>query len=352
MTDRDSTTLAFDIESYAFDLPVEAIAQAPADAREASRLLVLEGSSAAHTRFAELPTLLRGDEVLVVNDTRVVPARLLGRKESGGQVELLVLPPGPDDGPTDRACMCRTSRPLREGARVLLPGDRSVTVVATLGGGRVRVDFAADPVTVLEACGQVPLPPYIRREAGPNPADLQRYQTVYAGAPGAVAAPTAGLHFTPTLLEEVAARGVPVLRVTLHVGPGTFEPVRATDLREHAVGGENVTISEETAAALAHARREGRRVLAVGTTTVRTLEGSVDEAGAVRAGSRRVDLTIRPGHAFRVVDQLVTNFHLPRSSLLVLVAAFAGRERVLSAYADAVARGYRFYSYGDAMLIR
>ena len=341
-----------DLGAYDFALPATAIAQTPADRREASRLLLLErtGALADDTVFAQLPALLRGDEVLVVNDTRVVPARLLGLKETGGQVELLSLPPTPDDGPDERTCMSRTSRALKPGARVLLAEGHAVTVTASLGGGRVRVRFDGDPWAVLEAVGRIPLPPYIRRAAG-DP-DRDRYQTVYAGPRGAVAAPTAGLHFTPALLDAVAARGVPVLRVTLHVGPGTFEPVRSDDLRTHAVEPEHVTISEETASALAAARREGRRVLAVGTTTTRTLEGAADPDGTVRPGDRRVDLTILPGYRFRVVEQLVTNFHLPRSSLLVLVSAFAGRERVLGAYDQAVARGYRFYSYGDAMLIR
>lgn len=340
-----------DLDAYDFALPPDAVAQVPCDRRDGSRLLVMprDGGTLAHERFASLPELLRGDEVVVVNDTRVVPARLVGSKASGGRVELLVLPPAPDDAPGERTCMTRASRPLKPGDVVRLPGERVVTVTATLGGGRARVTFAGDPWAVLDAAGRVPLPPYIKRDAGEP--DRERYQTVYAGPKGAVAAPTAGLHFTPGILDALGSRGIPVLRVTLHVGPGTFEPVRSGDLRAHAVEPEHAHVPEETADALADARRAGRRVLAVGTTTVRVLEGSADE-GAVRAGHRRVDLTIRPGHRFGVVDGLITNFHLPRSSLLVLVSAFAGRERVLSAYSEAVARGYRFYSYGDAMLIR
>ena len=347
-----------DLAAYDFALPPEAIAQAPCDRRDASRLLVLSREAApnasphalAHDRFTSFPDLLRGDEVIVVNDTRVVPARLLGAKETGGHVELLVLPPSPDDAAGERTCMSRSSRPLKAGTPIRLSGDHAVMVTAALGGGRVRVAFEGDPWAVLEAAGQVPLPPYIHRDAGAP--DRERYQTVYAGPKGAVAAPTAGLHFTPALLDAVGARGVPVLRVTLHVGPGTFEPVRIEDLRGHSVEPEQTCISEETADALADARRAGRRVLAVGTTTVRTLEGAADPDGSVRPGAHRVNLTIRPGYRFRVVESLVTNFHLPRSSLLVLVSTFAGRERVIAAYNEAVAQGYRFYSYGDAMLIR
>lgn len=341
-----------DLGAYDFALPPESIAQAPCDRRDASRLLVLgrDGAPLGHDRFASLPDLLRGDEVVVVNDTRVVPARLIGAKETGGQVELLVLPPSPDDAPGERTCMSRSSRPLKAGTPILLAGDHRVTISAALGGGRVRIAFDGDPWAVLDAVGQVPLPPYIHRD--PSDPDRERYQTIYAGPKGAVAAPTAGLHFTPAVLDALAARDIPVLRITLHVGPGTFEPVRTDDLRAHAVEPEQVHIPEATADALATARAAGRRVLAVGTTTVRTLEGSADPDGTVRPGAHRVDLTIRSGYRFRVVESLVTNFHLPRSSLLVLVSTFAGRERVLAAYTEAVAQGYRFYSYGDAMLIR
>ena len=348
---------AFELDSYAFELPAGSIAQSPSPDREQSRLMVMDRGERAllHTRFAELVAMLRGDEVLVVNDTRVVKARLRGTKESGGQVELLVLPPAAGDRPDARTCMSRASKPLRPGARVQLSTGATVTIAEALGGGRVRVDFSAagPPDEVMEANGEVPLPPYIHRGSdGPADVDEQRYQTVYARERGAVAAPTAGLHFTPQVLAALSERGIPVLRVTLHVGPGTFEPVRVSDLRDHRVEAEHAEVSEETAERLAEARREGRTVVAVGTTSVRTLEGFADEQGHVHAGRRAVDLTIRPGYAFRAVESLITNFHLPRSSLLVLVSAFAGRERVLSAYAEAVARGYRFYSYGDAMWIR
>jgi len=246
------------------------------------------------------------------------------------------------------------ARHAPSGATVLLAdGAARATVLAHLGRGRVRLqlDWPGSIEDLLASHGLPPLPPYIRRYRKPGGEDWTRYQTVYATRPGAVAAPTAGLHFTPELLARLVAQGVECHRVTLHVGPGTFRPVTVARLADHRVEAERFQVDVETAAALTRARREGRRVVAVGTTTVRALESVTDDGGCVRAGSGATDLTIVPGHRFRAVDLLLTNFHLPRSSLLLLVAAFAGRERVLGAYAHAVATGYRFYSYGDAMLV-
>jgi S-adenosylmethionine:tRNA ribosyltransferase-isomerase len=347
------------LDDFDFDLPPERIAQRPATHREQARLMALDKrrERLGHHRVADLPELLRGDEIVVVNDTRVVPARLLLDKPTGGRVELLVLPTSPGSPMRERVAMYRSSRPLVAGTELALgEGHGHIEVLEVLGGGRVRVEFhSEEPVEiVLDRHGHIPLPPYIARDPshGPDAQDRQRYQTLFAAHPGAVAAPTAGLHFSAELLARVEAVGVPVVQITLHVGAGTFQPVRVADLREHSVEEEHYAISAETAERIAAARREGRRVLAVGTTTVRTLESAAAEGRTVRAGSGTAALTIVPGYDFRVVDALMTNFHLPRSSLLALVCAFAGREQVLRAYQEAIAEEYRFYSYGDAMLIQ
>lgn len=348
------------VSDFEFDLPEDAIAQRPAARREASRLLVMPragGDALAHRHFADLPELLRGDELLVFNDTRVVPARLGGRKASGGRVELLALAPA-DDDPRAFIALGRSAKPLRAGAEVLLDGDDTVAVelLASLGGGTWRARLPAGFGTLwelLDARGEIPLPPYIARPEGPGADDAERYQTVWAREPGAVAAPTAGLHFSEELLAGIAARGVATARVTLHVGPGTFLPVRVERLADHRMHAERYRVGEEAAAAIAAARRDGRPVVAVGTTVVRTLEAvAAATGGEVVPAEGETDIFITPGHRFRAVDQLITNFHLPGSTLLMLVSAFAGRERVLAAYREAVARGYRFYSYGDGMWLR
>ena len=342
---------------YDYELPPELIAQAPAERRDASRLLVVDRVTGAPSdrRFADVVDLLPQDAVLVVNDTRVIPARLRARKPSGGAVELLLLEPvrpGAFDGPW--IALARSSKPLRAGAALALtdgtvvrvvtpraPGDRDATLVVTLEG-------AADPLDLLDRLGEVPLPPYIERTPGASSAaDRERYQTVYAAHPGAAAAPTAGLHFTPELLAALEARGVTRAALTLHVGLGTFAPVRDDDLRAHRMHSERFTIPPATAALVA----SGRPVVAVGTTVVRALEAAATAPRTVTAGPGATDLFIGPDHTFRAVDHLVTNFHLPGSTLLVLVSAFAGRDRVLAAYRHAVAARYRFFSYGDAMLL-
>jgi S-adenosylmethionine:tRNA ribosyltransferase-isomerase len=350
----DSAALVAD-ELAAFDyaLPPERIAQEPAEPRDAARLLVVGGPGRAlrDARVADLGAFLAPGDCLVVNDTRVVPARLLGRLPGrAGVAEVLLLHQAGDEWEV----LLRPARHCPVGATIVLAEGRARATVSArepFGRGRVRLDWSGPIEELLAAHGLPPLPPYLRRHRAPAREDWARYQTVYARRPGAVAAPTAGLHFTPALLDALAARGIEIHGITLHVGPGTFRPVRAARLLEHRVEAERFEVPAGTAIALTRARREGRRVVAVGTTTVRALESAVGDDGALAPAAGWTTLTIVPGHRFRAVDALLTNFHLPRSSLLLLVSAFAGRERVLAAYAHAVAAGYRFYSYGDAMLL-
>jgi S-adenosylmethionine:tRNA ribosyltransferase-isomerase len=335
-----------------YALPEELIAQAPLARRDDARLLVLSRTTGAleHRRVSELPELAT-PSLVVLNDTRVFPARLRGVKASGGKVELLLLERLSPEGAEERwLALGKASKGLRPGARIAIAGGLSAEVIERRDDA-VVVDLRADgPVmAAIERAGEVPLPPYIRREAAE--ADVERYQTVYATSPGAVAAPTAGLHFSPELLAALEARGHRFARVTLHVGPGTFRPVKAERLEDHPMHDERYEVPEATAAAIAEAKREGRPVLAVGTTVVRTLESAATEDGAVRPGARRTRLFIYPPHRFRVVDALITNFHLPRSTLLALVMAFGGVEPLRRAYEEAVRARYRFFSYGDAMLI-
>jgi S-adenosylmethionine:tRNA ribosyltransferase-isomerase len=343
-----------DLALFDYDLPPELIAQEPADPRDASRLLVLDRATGTldDRRFADLPELLRAGDCLVANQTRVMPARLLGTTETGAHaVELLLLRPVAGER---WEALVRPGRRCRVGARLELAGGAARATVVGEGraGSRVVAIEASWPVReLLERHGLPPLPPYIARHEAPKPEDRERYQTVYARDDGSVAAPTAGLHFTPALLARLEERGAAMHYLTLHVGPATFRPLRGERVEEHRLEAEPVEIPESTARAIAEARREGRRVIAVGTTTTRALEWAAAAGAGVRAGAGEADLFIRPGHRFGVVDALVTNFHLPRTSLLVLVAAFAGRDAILAAYRHAVAGRYRFYSYGDAMLI-
>jgi len=344
-----------DVALFDYDLPADRIGQAPAEPRDASRLCVLDRGRGVweDARFSDLPRWLRAGDCLVVNESRVIPARLLGTldDDSGRPAELLMLRPL-DDGRWE--ALVRPGKRCGVGARVTLAGGAAhATVVEHRAHGARAVRVAAPwPVDeLLERHGLPPLPPYIDRHHAPRAEDRERYQTVYATARGSVAAPTAGLHFTPALLQTLASAGVELHRLILHVGPATFRPLRAAQVEAHRLEGEITDVPAATADAVNRARAEGRRVVAVGTTTTRALEWATDESGRVRARRGEADLFIRPGHRFRVIDALVTNFHLPRSTLLLLVCAFAGRELILRAYAHAVAAGYRFYSYGDAMLI-
>jgi S-adenosylmethionine:tRNA ribosyltransferase-isomerase len=341
---------------FDYALPEELIAQHPLPERDASRLLVLARDGApAHHRFTDLPRLLPRGTLLVLNDTRVIPARLHGHKPTGGRVELLLLEPEPAAGPDCWRCLYSAAKPLKPGARIVLDRDPAAAaeVLARHDEGRVTCAFHVPGGlhAGLERLGEVPLPPYVRRPGGEEPEDRSRYQTVFARADGAVAAPTAGLHFTARTLEALAEAGVETARVTLHVGPGTFVPVKVEDPAQHRMHSEPWEVGAAAAAAVNAARAAGRPVVAVGTTVVRTLESAAAADGAVRPGAGRTELFVTPGYRFRVVDGLLTNFHLPRSTLLMLVAALCGRERLLDAYALATAERYRFYSYGDAMLV-
>ena len=304
----------------------------------------------AHHVFRNLPTLLRAGDLLVVNRSRVFPARLVGRRHKGGEAEVLLLR---RTAPRHWEALLRPGRRLRDGAVIRCDSGLVVTVlgrpIADDGRREVRLDAPGDADALVETAGAIPLPPYIARP--PDRADRERYQTVYARESGSVAAPTAGLHFTPALIHEIRGRGIEIAEVVLHVGPGTFRPVKADDVRDHRVAPEPFEIPDGTASAIARARARAGRVIAVGTTVVRTLETAARVDGMVRGGQGETDLVIVPGFTFRAVDALVTNFHLPRSSLLLLVSAFAGREPTLAAYREAVSGGYRFYSYGDAMFI-
>lgn len=347
------------IEDYDFPLPEDRIAQRPRPDRDRSRLMVLDrrGGGREHRRFHHLPELLDARDVLVVNDTAVVPARLAGRKETGGRVEVLVLDyadalrRAASGGEFVSECLVRASKRPRQGGRLVFGEDLEAEVVETRENtALLRFRCRGDLEAVFERRGTVPLPPYIRRPSDDR--DRDAYQTVYASHKGAVAAPTAGLHFTPSLLDAVRRNGVSVAPITLHVGYGTFLPVRVNDIRRHRMHAESFTVPPETAAAVGRARKAGGRVVAVGTTCVRTLEFMADGAGGIRSGSGSCDLFIYPGHRFAAVDAMITNFHLPQSTLLMLVSAFAGYEAVRSAYREAVDEGYRFFSYGDAMFIR
>jgi S-adenosylmethionine:tRNA ribosyltransferase-isomerase len=337
------------LDDLDYALPAELIAQHPAPERTAARLMAVDRATGErrHASVRDLPDLLRPGDLLVVNDARVIPARVRGRRPSGGRIELLLL--RAVGGPSCWTALVRGAPRLGERVHFACGTGR---FVGAEGEGRWRIELDVGDVPAwLERYGEIPLPPYVRRPAGPEPGDAERYQTVFARTPGAVAAPTAGLHFTPELLAALAAREVRRAALTLHVGPGTFLPIRAARLDDHVMEAERYTIPPETAAAVADTRRAGGRIVAVGTTTVRTLEAAATDDRLVRAGRGEAAIFIRPGHRFRVPDALMTNFHLPRSPLLALVSAFAGWEHVRQAYEDAVERRYRFYSFGDAMLL-
>ncbi len=334
---------------FYFDLPQELIAQTPLERRDSSRLLALDRATGntRHMHFYDLPSLLRPGDCLVLNDSRVLPARLVGHRAGGGACEVLLLI---DRGEKVWECLVRPGKKLRPGAKVTFgDGELSAEVVGEVVGGNrlVRFDYDGIFLETLERLGKMPLPPYIKAELD----DGERYQTVYSKVVGSAAAPTAGLHFTKELLEQVQAMGVRVCYVTLHVGLGTFRPVKAENLDEHEMHSEYCVIPQETADVINGTRRAGGRVICVGTTSCRTVESWAADDGTLAASAGWTNIFIYPGYRFKVLDALITNFHLPESTLIMLVSALAGREHVLSAYEEAVREKYRFFSFGDAMFI-
>jgi S-adenosylmethionine:tRNA ribosyltransferase-isomerase len=352
---HDSRAMTPDLSrasAYDYDLPDGRIAQEPVDPRDRSRLLVVDRArdELHHREFRDLSELIRAGDVLVLNETRVFPARLRGRKPTGAPAEVLLLRPESEDERVWRA-LVRPGGKLKPGRVVeVAAGFRVHMVDSSPGGGRlVRLESELPPRDAIERWGKMPLPPYIERPA--TAADRTRYQTVYARTTGSVAAPTAGLHFTPAVLEALEAKGVAIRRVTLHVGVGTFRPVDTDALAAHEMHAEWYEVSPAVAGSLNEIREQGGALWAVGTTVARTLESVADDTGTIRPARGWTDLFIRPPYRFRSVDRLLTNFHLPRSTLLMLVSAFAGYERTMEAYHVAIAEGYRFYSYGDAMVV-
>ena len=334
---------------FMYELPEELIAQTPAEKRDESRLLVLDRTTARieHRYFYDLPSYLKPGDCLVLNDSRVIPARLFGVRATGGAVEVVLLR---DLGGGRWECLSRPGKKMRPGTEVSF-GDGELTGIVeevTDGGNRI-IHFRYDGLflEILERLGQMPLPPYIKTQL----TDPERYQTVYAREPGSAAAPTAGLHFTPELLDAIREMGVEVRFVTLHVGLGTFRPVKAEEIEDHEMHSEFCTIPEDTAEAIRRTKSRGGRIVAVGTTSCRTLESFAAEDGSIESGSRWTNIFIYPGYRFRCIDALVTNFHLPGSTLVMLVSALAGRENILHAYEEAVSKKYRFFSFGDAMFI-
>ena len=336
---------------FYYDLPQELIAQTPLDKRDASRLMTLDRvtGETAHHHFYELPDFLRPGDCLILNDSRVLPARLLGQRlPGGGACEVLLLI---DRGEKTWECLVRPGRKMRTGAKLSFGnGELTAEVVGELEGGNrlVRFDYEGIFLEVLERLGKMPLPPYIKEELQ----DQERYQTVYSKVLGSAAAPTAGLHFTPELLEKIAAKGVGIGYVTLHVGLGTFRPVKEEEITDHEMHSEYCVISQETADLINRTKANGGRCICVGTTSCRTLESWAAEDGHMEAKAGWTNIYIYPGYQFKVMDALVTNFHLPESTLIMLVSAFAGREHVLAAYQEAVKERYRFFSFGDAMFLR
>ena len=348
----------FLLEDYNYNLPEELIAQNPVAQRDRSKLLFVDRKTRmlGHQRFYDICDLLTPSDVLVINNTAVIPARLVGKKETGGRAEVLIL--GYPDGGKDRIdtgeficrCMIKTSKRPKDGATLFF--DQGLTgKIVDFNDGIYRVKFLYNGrfETLLDRIGRIPLPPYIKRTEGKD--DRTFYQTVYASQKGAVAAPTAGLHFSESLLEKLRKKGVKVVAITLHVSYGTFLPVRVSDIRDHRIHSEWYFVGKQTADVINREKAKGNRIVAVGTTCVRTLEYASKQSGVVAHGSGNCDLFIYPGYGFKVVDAMITNFHLPKSTLMMLVSAFAGRETILMAYEAAIRERYRFFSYGDAMLI-
>ena len=334
---------------FYFDLPPELIAQTPIPERDHSRLMVLDKKSGSveHRHFYDLPKYLNKGDCLVINDSRVLPARLLGTRKTGGAVELLLLR---DLGDNRWECLCRPGKKIRQGTVLEFGGGRlTAQVMEIINGGNRIVKFTYEGIflEILDELGRMPLPPYITCELN----DPERYQTVYSKVIGSAAAPTAGLHFTDELLRLISENGVNICKVTLHVGLGTFRPVKEDEIEDHLMHSEFCTVPDETADKVNEAKSNGRKIIAVGTTSCRTLESFTDESGRLLSGSKWTDIFIYPGYSFRCIDSLVTNFHLPESTLIMLVSAFAGYENTMKAYEIAVNKKYRFFSFGDAMVI-
>ena len=337
-------------KDFWFDLPPEQIAQEPAEPRDAARLMVLgrQDGHIEHRVFHELPALLHAGDLLVVNNSKVLPARLIGSKDTGAVCELLLLHQVKGD---EWECLAKPGKRMKEGTIVRF-GDGSLTarVLQTLPDGNKRVEFSYDTATLyekLDQFGRMPLPPYITKQLE----DQSQYQTVYAKEPGSAAAPTAGLHFTPELLDTLQKQGIEITQITLHVGLGTFRPVKEDDIQDHVMHSEWYSVSEENAEAIRRTKANGGRVIAVGTTSCRTLEAVAEKYGEIRACCGNTDIFLYPGKPFRCIDGLITNFHLPESTLIMLVAGFCGYENTMHAYQAAVQEKYRFFSFGDAMLI-
>jgi S-adenosylmethionine:tRNA ribosyltransferase-isomerase len=347
----------FNIEDYDYTLDPDLIAQIPSSNRDHSRLLLVDRDNASlgDYHFFDLPDLLKPGDIIVVNNTKVVPARIYGRKESGGKVEILVLEHNPDEEKrNNRWCLLKSSKGPRKGGRLIFEKD-TVGIIEEIGDGGLTKILFNGPLSIddlLEDKGVMPLPPYIKRKNKRCTAlDRERYQTVFSSKKGAIAAPTAGLHFTEKVIRKLRSAGISLVELTLHVGHGTFRPVRVKDIRGHNLGEEIYYIGPDTVKAIHRAKKDGRRVIAVGTTVVRTLESIAATTGEITPGEGKTNLLIFPGFEFRVVDALITNFHLPKSSLLFLVSAFGGKNLIKKAYSRAIEKRYRFYSYGDAMLI-
>lgn len=340
------------ISDFDYELPAELIAQTAAEKRDGSRMLVVDRGSARCTdrMFADLPSFVRAGDVIVVNNTKVFPARLIGKSETGANVEAFLVNKTADGYWN---VLARPAKRLHPGKRIIFDKVLSAVVVEKLRDGKVLLKFESDGdfYDVLNSVGLTPLPPYIKRDRTNIDTDRERYQTVYASERGAIAAPTAGLHFTPEMFERLRAAGAEIAEITLHVGYGTFEPVRADDLADHRVSPESYNISEAAAEKLDQAKSAGSRIIAIGTTTTRALESAFAANGRFECGDHVADLTITPGYRFRAVDVLLTNFHLPQSSLLVLTSSFGGHQLIMDSYRHAVSSAYRFYSYGDCMLI-
>lgn len=341
------------VSEFDFDLPVELIAQYPALERDSSRLMVLDRRSKtiSDEYFRSIAAYLLPGDLLVLNNTRVIPARIFGRKETGGKVEIFLLR-HQNSIKESWSCMIKSSKGFKYGTKILLDEVMTATVLDRIDAETWDVEFDGNQPFAewLEEQGHIPLPPYLQRQDQKQ--DRERYQTVYASAPGAVAAPTAGLHFTDGLLAELSASGITTAFLTLHTGLGTFQPVRVEKVEDHRIHTESYCVPTVTAEQVLTAKKEGKRVVAVGTTVARTLEFAAQNDGTVRAGRGEANIFIYPGYRFRVVDALITNFHLPKSTLLMLIAAFAGKEFTVKAYRHAISHAYRFYSYGDAMFIQ